>query len=242
MGPALPSSGFHPVISVFGGVAGVTVKGDKQTFEGTDEDKFVYHGERNTNTTGFVGVFLGAEHQLSLQNFFIQAGIEYGYFGAGNTKGEHRVGIEPETSTFYRYSWSFQTQQVLAVGKLYTTVQSPIKPLPMIYPYVSLGLGAAFNDSKNYRAVTHESGSINVTPIFKNNSQTMFSYNVGLGVETPVNQHVRIGVGYRFSDFGTAALGKGTVVFNQYRAPTEFSLHANNVYANQFIAQISYVA
>ena len=186
--------GFRPVVSLFGGVAGLS-SNNSQTFHGTDDEIFVYNynGQDTSTTTGFVGVFFGAEHQLS-------------------------------------------------VAKLFATANLSALPSHPFYPYVSVGLGAAFNDASQFNTSTEETGSVNLTPTFKSRSTTDFSYTLGLGVDTNVNQHVRVGVGYRFSDFGNASLSNGAIVFNQYRYPTSFSLSVPNTYANQFIAQITYVA
>ena len=235
--------GFRPVVSLFGGVAGLS-SNNSQTFHGTDDEIFVYNynGQDTSTTTGFVGVFFGAEHQLSYPGLFIDAGLEYDYFGHGKASGMNSVGIEPGTSTLYQYNYNIQSQQVLAVAKLFATANLSALPSHPFYPYVSVGLGAAFNDASQFNTSTEETGSVNLTPTFKSRSTTDFSYTLGLGVDTNVNQHVRVGVGYRFSDFGNASLSNGAIVFNQYRYPTSFSLSVPNTYANQFIAQITYVA
>ena len=111
-----------------------------------------------------------------------------------------------------------------------------------MHPYASVGIGAAFNATNKYKTSTQESGSINLTPVFHDKSQAEFSYSLGLGIDTDISQKIRIGLGYRFSDFGKASLGSGQVVLNNYNYPVPFSLSTNRTYANQFIAQISYLA
>jgi opacity protein-like surface antigen len=89
---------------------------------------------------------------------------------------------------------------------------------------------------------TPETGSINLTPELSSHSKTQFSYSLGLGVDAQVNTKIRVGLGYRYSNFGSSSLGNGTVVFNDYQSPVPFALGNSNVYANQLIARISYVA
>ncbi|CEG56270.1 outer membrane protein [Legionella fallonii] len=233
-------SSYRPVGSVFGGVANLSSRPGSYSFLGTDDDVFVYNGVNSSKTTGLVGVFLGVEPTLSYTNFFLQAGLEYSYFGNTSLYGSNTVGIEPETSTAYQYQYTLQTQQLLAVGKFFKKTHFP-KTNHILYPYLSIGLGVAFNQAKNYQAFTNETGSINITPSFADHSNTSFSYSLGVGIDSPIDQHIRIGVGYKFSDFLRANLGNGQVVINQYAYPVLFSLKNTHTYANQFIAQISYV-
>ncbi|VEB33501.1 outer membrane protein [Legionella cherrii] len=243
MGLTAPAQGFHPVVTLFGGVAGLDVKTNStQSFSGTDDEQFIYFSKKHNQTTGFVGGFLGTEYQLPHPGLFLQAGIEYDYFGNVRIKGLNAVGIEPDTSTFYNYSWRIQTQQVLAVAKLFTTTELTLGAPHQFFPYLSVGLGAAFNNANEFSATTEETGSINITPTFNDHTQSAFSYTLGIGVDTPINQQMRFGVGYRFSDFGKASLDEGQVVFQQYKAPVPFALSTAHTYANQFMVQLSYVA
>lgn len=90
--------------------------------------------------------------------------------------------------------------------------------------------------------ITTETGSVNLTPWFSNHSNSQFSYSLGLGVDTQVNTLIRVGLGYRYSNFGSSSLGNGIVAFNDYQSPVSFALSSSNNYANQLIARISYVA
>jgi outer membrane autotransporter protein len=110
------------------------------------------------------------------------------------------------------------------------------------YPYGEVGLGAAFNHAGEYNTTTTETGSLVLTPAFRNQNQTQFSYNLGLGVETQVKTNIRVGLGYRYSNFGASSLGNGTVAINNYQSPVSFTLNSSNTYANQLIARISYLA
>ena len=234
--------GLHPVISLFGGVAGINASTNKtQSFIETDDNVFAYYSGNNSQVKGFGGAFLGAEYQLPNQGLFLQGGIEYDYFGNSKVNGLNTVGIEPVTSTSYNYLWKVQAQQILAVAKLFATKQLTIGTPHLFFPYLSVGLGGAFNKGSGF-IWTQETGSVNVTPTFNNHSQTSFSYSLGLGVDTPINSNMRFGLGYRFSDFGAASLGNGFVKVNQYSAPVSFTLSTTHTYANQFIVQLSYLA
>lgn len=236
---ATASEGLHPIVSLQGGYASINAGGNTQRFTGTDSNVFSYNNAGGGKNTGFIGVFLGAEHDLpflSRPGFFMQAGVEYNYFGKIGVNGINTVGIEPQTSTTYRYHYNFQTQQVLGTLRLFATTYE------RFHPYGEVGLGAAFNNAGQYNATTTETGSINLTPGFGNQTQTKFSYSLGLGVDTQVNTKIRVGLGYRYSNFGSSSLGNGTVIINNYQSPVPFALGGSNAYANQFIARISYLA
>ena len=239
MGPISLSQGLHPVVALQGGYASINAGGSTQRFTGTDSDVFTYNNSGSGKNTGFIGVFFGGEHALPLisrPGFFMQTGVEYNYFGKVGVNGINTVGVEPQTSTTYHYNYNFQTQQVLGTLRLFATTYE------RLHPYGEVGLGAAFNHAGQYNATTTETGSINLTPGFNNQSNTQFSYSLGLGVDTQVNTKIRVGLGYRYSNFVSSSLGNGTVIFNNYQSLVPFALGSSNTYANQLIARISYVA
>lgn len=234
-----PKSGLRPMISLQGGYASMNAGKKFQSFTGVDSDIFTYTNTGSGRNTGFVGAFLGAEYVLpwiTYPGIFMQTGVEYNYFGQIGLRGINTVGVEPATSTTYRYRYNFQTQQVLGLVKLLATCHE------RFYPYAEVGLGAAFNHNGKYNAVTSETGSINLTPTFNNQDNTQFSYNLGVGVDTQVNNNIRVGLGYRYSNFGSSSFGKGFVSFNTYQAPVSFSIGSSHAYANQLLARISYLA
>jgi opacity protein-like surface antigen len=229
--------GFHPVFSIQGGYGSVNAGGNNSSFGGTDTDIFTYSNSNKSKNTGFVGFFAGAEHTLPWFSYPLsfQAGVEYNSFGNMNVKGINTVGIEPSTATVYNYSYTFKTQQVLGLFKLFVSTYE------RFHLYGEAGLGAAINQLSNYNPVTAQTGNINITPQFNNHSQTQFSYSLGLGVEADLTSNVRVGIGYRYSNFGTPKFGNGMVIFNDYQAPVPFGIGNSNTYTNQFLARISYV-
>ena len=239
MGPMTSAQGIHPVFTLQGGYASINSGGNTQRFTGTDSDVFTYINAGGGKDSGFIGVFLGAEYDLSWflrSGFFMQPGVEYNYFGKIGVNGINTIGVEPQTSTTYHYNYDLQTQQVLGTLKLFATTYE------RFHPYGEVGIGAAFNHAGQYNAITTETGSVNLTPGFSNQNQTQFSYSLGLGVDTQVNKKIRVGLGYRYSNFGLSSLGNGTVTYNNYQSPLPFALGNSNAYANQLIARISYVA
>jgi opacity protein-like surface antigen len=231
------AQGFHPVILLQGGYASINTDGNTQRFIGTDDDVFTYSASKHTQGTGFGGVFVGVEHNWSCiawPQLFMQTGIEYNYAGRININGINTVGIEPETSTTYNYSYKVKTQQILGIFKLFTMFDE------RFYPYGEVGLGAALNQAEQYRALTTETGSLNLTPEFNESNNTQFSYGLGFGIDMQVTANFRAGIGYRYSHFGKSSFNKGKVIFNNYQAAVSFSPRLST-YENQFMFHVSYV-
>ena len=222
----------RPIVSILGGYAGINSQ-VSSTFYDSD-NFFKYRTSSHAGDAGVGGVFLGVEY-IRTPNLLIQLGADYTYFSSIKARGFNTVGVEPGTSTFYRIHYQFQGQQLLAATKILTTVRETL------HPYVFAGIGASFNDMYHYRATTSETCCINLTPMFKNDSHSKFSYAAGIGIDYDLNQHARLGLGYRFSDFGHASLGHGATSVNHIKIPFPFKLGTHHNYANQAIVQLSYL-
>lgn len=237
---AFPTSflGTKPVLTLQGGFAEINVGDKTKSYAGTDDNLFTYTNVTRAKNTGITGIFLGLEKELrrgSEQVFLIQTGVEYNYLGSVHIKGANTAGIEASTSTLYDYNYKFQAQQVLGLFKLFTMSSK------IFHPYGEVGLGAAFNQAAEYHAITTEAGSINLTPFYGNRCLSQFSYILGLGIDASVSSTVRLGLGYRYSNLGHSALGAGVVRINNYEYPVPFTYSSPNIYANQFIAHVSYL-
>ena len=234
--PVAAKSSFRPVGSLFGGFASLNAN-HSEGFLGPDARVFSYNAQGNANNGGFVGAFLGMEHALPSPGLFMQAGLEYDYFDHSSPSGYSIIGVDSTNATLYNYDYSIQSQQAMVVAKLFTTFQSQSGP---VFPYVFGGIGAAFNNASDFHTATKNTASMNSPAIFDNNKTSAFSYAVGLGVDTNVSEHLRIGMAYRLSHFGNASLGNGHLSSNQN--PTSFALNTPSSYANQLMFQISYLA
>ncbi|MFA6302513.1 MAG: hypothetical protein WC627_05195 [Legionella sp.] len=227
---------YRMVGAVLGGYASVSA-GISQSWTGHEEGSFIYSDTQKSNNAGFLGGFLGFEHDLIYPGYIIQLGAEYDYFSNATISGANYVGADWTSFTLYDYSYQFQTQQVLALAKLLGTTHQ------IYHPYIAVGLGAAFNQLNNFSAVTQESDPQNLAASFGDKTTTSFSFSLGLGLEADLYKNLRVGLGYRFSSFGAAGLGAGTVAAcSSYSSETPFTLSVPNAFANQVLVQISYVA
>lgn len=126
------------------------------------------------------------------------------------------------------YNYSIHHARVMANAKLLTTMVK----YPLFHPYVSGEIGAAFNQAINYYETPLEPGAIATAP-FSNHSKTSFAWAVGVGGDYNLNQHLRLGLGYQFADFGSASLGQTTA------ALTTQSLRLSHIYASQLRFQLT---
>lgn len=223
-----------PLVTVSAGAGRYDLNQSFQSYAGI-EDVFTYEDNSGHSNVGLVSVFLGAERSLQWPGIFMQGGFEYNYFANGTVSGLNTVGVEQDTSTIYQYRYKLQSQQMLAVAKLYSTWNT------IYHPNVSAGLGASFNRAYDYGVRTNETGSVNIAPEFADHTQSSFSYSLGLGLDADINPQMRFGLGYRFSDLGKSSLGGGTLGFDFEREPAGFTLGGRTHYINQMVAQLSYI-
>ena len=101
-------------------------------------------------------------------------------------------------------------------------------------PYIFLGLGAAYNTASNYRAYVPFP---NLTRQYQNKGVTSFTYSVGFGIDADITKNIRLGVGYRFSDYGKNQLGQANIFGNQVAG----TLSQKDLYINTVLVQLSYV-
>lgn len=227
--------GFNRLVTLFAG-ASIAQNKLSRTYLGSDDGLFVYRNQNSTKTVGLAGIYLALEKPLSYPGFLWQLGLEYLRISKLTPRGIHFAGNEPETSTVYHYSYQLRAQQLLVVAKLLKTCKE------IYHPYLSFGLGNSFNHLSHFNAATVETGSINLTPTFSANTHSAFTYQLGLGVDTDLSEHLRLGIAYQFTDLGRASFNHGRVVFNQYSFPAPFNFAVRHNYHNQILAQLTYLA
>jgi opacity protein-like surface antigen len=235
MGAVAPEPAVKPVITLFGGLSIINT-GKDQVYIGDDDNIFTYHASDSNKIEGFYGVCLGLEYPLNKPGFLFQGGIELNRRGTAEINGTHTAGVEPETSTFYNYSYRFRSQQALLMGKLLGTFHQ------RFHPFILAGIGISENKLSDFSVSTQEAGNINLTPDFSSHTTQVTGYALGLGLDVTVHEHVRIGGGYRYSGLGGSHFDRGYVRINQDSFRSPFVLGNGHNYSNDFILQISYIA
>lgn len=187
----------------------------------------------NTNTKPTMefadaGIFVGVESAL---NDRLRAQLGVSGYADSQLKIQGRVwqfGL-PQFETL-AYSYKVQHKRAMLEGKFLTSFRG----YRMLHPYVSWGLGAAFNKASNYQETPLILGAIPTLP-FSNNTQTSLAWGLGLGVDYSINRHVRFGAGYQFADLGSVSLGPTLA------ATTRQTLSFAHLYSNQLRFQLMFV-
>jgi hypothetical protein len=103
-----------------------------------------------------------------------------------------------------------------------------------INPYVSAGVGVGFNRSYGYVITPLISQSVPM-PAFQSNTETAFSYTVGVGFQRKLSPQLAVALGYQFVSWGASHLAP---------APGQTSLqglHLSHLYAEGIEFNFSYL-
>jgi opacity protein-like surface antigen len=206
----------------------VVQKGQAQTLSLLPPFENYYTNQNASQTVADGGLFIGVEYR-PYDLFWAQFGIA-GYVDAQiSPEGTIWVTGAEEFETL-AYSYDVHSTRLMIEGKLL----SALGEHQAINPYVSWGLGVGFNRAANYQEQPLIPGAV-PTAAFDDYTQTTLAWSLGLGLDYSVTQHIRLGVGYQFSDLGSVSLGASPATV------TLETLSFPNLYANQFRIQFSYL-
>lgn len=228
---ALAMDNVHAIASVGGGVLLSANGSSSQYFpimNPTTDEYYSYAGDNSTQTKGLFDVFLGGEWGFA-PNWALQLGAGYHQTGHFRVDSTFIQGADAQSADQYNYDYRFSTRQVMAESKLLYHVKE------RYHPYAFLGLGGAFNHADEF--TTNVPPFLTFTREYYDNTQTSFTYSLGLGVDVDINKYLRIGVGYRFADLGQAQLGTPTID----GIPVSGALTQRHVLANEFLLQLSVI-
>ncbi|HBC0467109.1 TPA: hypothetical protein RJX14_003087 [Legionella pneumophila] len=173
-----------------------------------------------------LGVFLGLE-SLVLKCSRAQIGLS-GYLATSSKVNGHVWQFASPEFDNFSYSYRISHKRIMASTKLYLTQYNSL------LPYFSGEIGVAFNRSYSYQEIPLIPEVVSMVP-FNSHSVTSFAWSIGLGVDYPINQKVRIGTGYLFSNLGKSSLGTTPAQV------TEENLQISHRYANQVRFQLTYL-
>jgi opacity protein-like surface antigen len=127
----------------------------------------------------------------------------------------------------YSYRYKVNHVRVELKGKL---IASSINP---VQPYISGSIGAGFNNSHDYQAVSVNQSQF-PAPWFLPSTTIAFAYSVGAGVQKSITKNWQVGVGYEFADLGKSYLGYDGFLLEKGPLLTHF-------YNNQLLFSLSYL-
>lgn len=202
--------------------------GQSQSFTPLDLCSYHYQPQGSNTTNMLWGGFVGTEVTRA-QSWGLIAGLGYYQPNTLSMMGALTQGADLRSDDTYRYGYQAQSQQLLAEGKLYWMAKD------MVQPFLMVGIGAAFNKISGYQ--TNVPPFFEFTPAFSNHTQTNFTYAIGPGIDISLSKAFRIGVAYRFANLGAANTGSAQID----AIPISSTLKQSNLYANQILAQFTFI-
>lgn len=247
-----PSTWWNPLLTISGGDAFSQNIESSHYFpssDPTDENFYRYQASRSDVSAPVVGLFLATDIPLN-SRLHTQIGLNYQDPFAFDAKGTVTQGLvmidsglpDALTESTFPYHYQISAQQWLVQAKLlYQWRQG-------IFPYLLAGFGTSYNRSFHFSVGISPPGTT-MSNQFQNNGQWVFSYTIGLGLDLDVIEHWRVGLGYRFTDYGPSKTGnsildRGGVNNNGLVNPEVTSpshLSVSHLYSNELTAQVTYL-
>lgn len=130
---------------------------------------------------------------------FVSAGLSYQHTNLFNTKKSVEFGAEASEMILAVASsapYVFSQDILMANAKL------DLYRWKYAMPYVSVGLGIAWNQVKDKAFFTSLETDFAPDVTDSNSRNTAFSYSAGIGLDFPVTEKFWLGLGYSYSGFG----------------------------------------
>lgn len=159
----------------------------------------------NPSDTATMALFGG--HQWQRENSFLpyySLVLNYEHLFSTNINGTVQQYGLPQFKN-YNYSMKVQSDILNIVGKI------DLIQYKFILPYLSAGVGVAFNQVRNYneQAIPPVSPA-RVSPNYNNKTNTNFAYSVGAGIDLICYKNLWVTLGYQFMDLGKVNSGSGS--------------------------------
>ena len=185
------------------------------------------------STTNNAQVFFGASvgRRWQRDNDWLPAlsvGVLYEYFWANNVGGTITQFSIPQFNN-YNYTWNTASNVVLASAKL------NLFRYHWLSPYITGGLGGAFNRASSYREMAVPEVTARVSPGFAANTSHQFAYNAGVGVDFQCASQFLFSIGYLYQDLGKVTSGLGT------QSWAGQSLNLGTYHSNDVMASVTYL-
>jgi opacity protein-like surface antigen len=216
----------RPVATVSLGIDGADVSGSQNiTLIAPFQNS--YNSTKHVDTEPVGGIFLGAQFDI-VKNWAWQLGLSYFESSSFIASGVVYQFADPAFNNL-GYHYQIMSRRLLVENKLLFTFAN------IWHPFAVVGLGGAKNKAYGYNEYPLASDAIPTPMSFGSNTETSFTYAVGLGIEGDLSDHVRMGVSYRFANLGQASLGT---------APGQEStttISHSSLQTNEILLQMSYL-
>lgn len=188
----------------------------------------IYAPNKSSQNLADFKVFFGRQQPVS-SVLTARWGLALGVTTNARLSGEIWDDADPQFSTAI-YNYRIQHTHLAAKGQLLADFGY------WVTPWLSGNIGVGFNNASHFSNIPVVMPETQPTPNFNSNTQTAFSYTLGVGVQKTLNEHWQTGVGYEFADWGRSALGLAS---NQ---TTNARIKLSHLYTNEVMFSLSYVA
>ncbi|WP_367606092.1 outer membrane protein, partial [Legionella sp. W05-934-2] len=144
-------------------------------------------------------LFLGVQKALSSQ-IFGQLGLVVATTGNARVDGIIWDDADPQFNN-YTYRYKVRNTRIGVKGR--ALLDKGQKLVPYVSGSVNIGFNRAHDFTNNpliFQAIPNQN--------FESHIKTAFSYTLGAGIQTPLNNHWHTGIGYEFLDFGKSNLNR----------------------------------
>lgn len=176
-------------------------------------------------------LLLSAGRRWALERPWIPAyslGLYYQYLFPSKTSGTITQYSEPQ---FKNYNYQFNTTS----NVLLASAKMNVYKINRLSPYISGGIGGAFNRLSNYQEIALPGVTPRISPAFASNTSNQFAYNAGAGLDLQLLPSLLVSVGYLYQHIGDATSGPGK------RTWSNTSLNLGSLAQNEVVASVSYL-
>ena len=202
------------------------IPGNNQTITLQSDIEKTYTTNHSNSATADGELFLGLQRTINAETT--------GQFGiaAATTSNAKRSGNIWDdglpAAANYTYTYNVQHTHLAAKGKL-------LRQVGYFMPYISASIGVAWNNAGGFTS-TPTIFEAEPTPNFASNTETSFTYTLGIGLQRALSQNWQVGIGYEFADWGQSQLKAG---YDQIQGP---KLALNHLYTNGLMFNLTYIA
>lgn len=189
----------------------------QKTYYAADEQSVLFDGE----------LFYGTQHAINTM-FIGQFGVALAVASNANLRGTIWEDANSQYSN-YEYKYNINHAHLALKGKLLAEMGL------VAQPYVSGSLGVGANQSHGF-TITPIIYQEVPAPEFKDHTVMAFSYTLGFGAQTDLNEHWQIGIGYELTSWGNSQLAAAQ------GQQLHTGLELSNLYTNALQITLSYVA
>lgn len=199
-----------------------TNNGESQTFFLASETEKTYDADATTNALAEGELFVGLQKTLH-HRLLGQLGLAYGLTGDARLAGDVWDDADPQFNNL-RYHYEVSHSQLALKGKLLVVWHD------WFTPWISASVGVGFNKAHEF---SNTATIFQAVPDsnFTSNTETAFTYSVGIGFQTKLDEHWQMGLGYEFADWGKSELGRSSGQ-SMNEGPAMNHLYTNGVLLN----------